>query len=165
MGYSFGPGKLSWVASSSVTAFRPSSSTLSRPPSRRTGWWFRRRVRDAHAEEACEIRSSSQARNCANYNHDGYCAMNGRFCSPDRPLRHPRGRHRLRPLLYNTCFPWTANCTKRHARTRTGTRRRTYPRAPQRRRKPEEARGSNAIPSRKTSNTIRDAITALCANA
>lgn len=33
-------------------------------------------------EEALRDQIIQQARNCANYTTDGYCAMNGRFCSP-----------------------------------------------------------------------------------
>ena len=33
-------------------------------------------------EEALRDQIIQQARNCANYTTDGYCAMNGRFCDP-----------------------------------------------------------------------------------
>ena len=109
-------------------------------------------------EEALRDQIIQQARNCANYTTDGYCAMNGRFCSPLTDRYAIRAGGIDCDHYFTHVLPKDGELHKavmreleqepgeKHIHAHTDA---------------QKTRGSNVIPfPGKPSNTIRDAITA-----
>ena len=109
-------------------------------------------------EEALRNQIIQQARNCANYTTDGYCAMNGRFCSPLTDRYAIRAGGIDCDHYFTHVLPKDGELHKAVMRELEQEPGEEYIHA---RTDAQKARGSNVIPfPGKPSNTIRDAITA-----
>ena len=109
-------------------------------------------------EEALRNQIIQQARNCANYTTDGYCAMNGRFCDPLTDRYAIRAGGIDCDHYFTHVLPKDGELHKAVMRELEQEPKEEHIHA---RTDAQKARGSNVIPfPGKPSNTIRDAITA-----